>query len=443
MSSPEALHLRCSLKLWHLILCGTIIIQPTAPMGIHGVVSNIVRGHVALTILIAMFAMLLTAVSYGRMARVYPRAGSAFSYVSDELNPRLGYIVGWAMLLDYILNPVISVLWSGQAARNVDPRGPYFLWVVAFALFSTFVNTRGIQTPSRLNAILSAVISLVVILLLVEGVRYVPAVVHSSGADLIDPFYDRSTCAASAVFHGTSVAVLTYIGFDGFSTMAEEAENPRRNILTATVLTCFIIWILSLAEVYVAQLAWPARPPFPASRVDTAFVHVAARVGERFLFQLLNVTLLIANLRSAVAAQFGSRLMYGMGRSNSLPGRIFGAIDPKHQVPRNNVLIVGGNAWTGALFLSYEQGAERPNFGAFIALIGLNMAALVHYKFRPTEKVLFSFLVPALGAIVCAFIWWNLSRNAQILGSAWIGVGLLVSWAIERNNIHSTRIPAA
>jgi amino acid transporter len=216
--------------------------------------------------------------------------------------------------------------------------------------------------------------------------------------------------------------------------MAEEVENPRRNILIATVLTCLIIGVLSMAEVYVAQLAWPARQPFPPNMVDTAFVFVASRVGGPFLFKLLNATLLVANMGSCIAAQFGaSRLMYGMGRSNSLPAKIFGAIDPRHQVPRNNVLIVGVIALGGALVLSYEQGAELLNFGAFIAFIGVNIAALVHYKFRSKEKVAFPFLIPALGAAVCAFIWWNLSMNAKILGVAWIVVGMLVAWAMRKS----------
>jgi amino acid transporter len=428
-SLPAAPQLQRSLKLWHLIVYGIIIIQPTAPMGIYGVVSNIAHGHVVTTILIAMVAMLFTAISYGRMARVYPRAGSAFSYVSEELNPKLGYVVGWAMLMDYVLNPIICVIWCSQAARNIVPNVPYAFWVISFALLITYLNTRGIQTSGRVNAILSIAMSLVVILFLGEGVRYIFSTVHPTGLDLLRPFYDPSTFSTSTVFQGTSVAVLTYIGFDGISTLAEEVENPRRNILLATVFTCLIIGILSMVEVYVAQLAWPATQPFPPSMVDTAFVHVAARVGGTFLFQLLNATLLVANLGSAVAAQFGaSRLMYSMGRDNSLPPRIFGAIDSRHHVPRNNVLIVGAIALTGAFLLTYEQGAELLNFGAFIAFIGVNAAALVHYKFRSQEKVTLPFLIPALGILVCTFIWLHLSGNAQILGVIWIGVGLLVAW---------------
>jgi putrescine importer len=433
LSSPDVPELQRSLKLWHLILYGIIIIQPTAPMGIYGVVSNIGHGHVATAVLIAMFAMMLTAVSYGRMARVYPRAGSAFSYVSEELHPKVGYVVGWAMLMDYILNPIICIIWCSQAARNVFPDVPYLFWVVVFALVSTFLNTRGIQTSGRVNAILAVVMSLVVVLFLGEGVHYIMTILHPSSADLIRPFYDPVTFKTNALFHGTSVAVLTYIGFDGISTMAEEVENPRRNIPIATVLTCFIIGVLSVAEVYVAQMVWPGRQPFAPEMVDTAFVHVAARVGGNFLFQLLNGTLLVANLGSGIAAQFGAaRLMYGMGRNHSLPPRIFGAVDRKYCVPRNNVLIVGAIALAGALSMSYQQGAELLNFGAFIAFIGVNLAALVHYTFRSKERVMFPFLIPSLGAIVCTFIWWNLSVNAKLLGVAWMCVGVVMAWVMQR-----------
>jgi len=434
--------LQRSLKLWHLVVYGIIIVQPTAPMGIYGVVSNIAHGHVATTVLIAMLAMLLTAISYGRMARVYPRAGSAFTYVSEEIDPRAGYLVGWAMLMDYLLNPVICIIWCSQAARNIAPGVPYPVWVAGFALLSTWLNTRGIQTSGRLNAILSLLMGLVAILFLGLGVRYIVNVLHPSASDLLRPFYDPGTFSASAVFRGTSVAVLTYIGFDGISTMAEEVEDPRRNILIATVLTCVIIGVLSVAEVYVAQLAWPFTHQFPPSIVDTAFVHVASRVGGGLLFHVLNATLLVANFGSAVAAQFGaSRLMYSMANSRSLPSRFFGAIDPIHHVPRHNVLLVGGVALLGSFLLSYERGAELLNFGAFIAFIGVNAAAAVHYGFRSQQKVVLPLAIPVLGILVCLLIWLHLSRSAQIAGSAWICLGLLLAYRLRRTASHQPPTP--
>jgi amino acid transporter len=404
-------------------------------MGIYGVVSNVAGGHVVTTILIAMVAMLFTAVSYGRMARVYPSAGSAYTYVGRELNPTLGYVVGWSMLLDYLLNPLICVIWCSAAARNVLPHIPYAAWAVAFAVLFTALNLRGVRTSGRVNGLLALGMSLVVVVFLAYAIRYLAFIARPIGGDWLIPFYDPTTFSVSRVFRGTSIAVLTYIGFDGISTMSEEVENPRRNIMLATVLTCFVIGLLSALEVYLAQLAWPARRPFPASIVDTAYVHVAQRVGGHFLFHLLNATLLIANMGSGMAAQFGAaRLLYGMGRGGSLPSRFFAAIDARTGIPRNNVLAVGACALIGAFLLTYERGAELLNFGAFIAFMGVNAAAFVHYRLRSTEKVPLAATAPLLGLIVSAFIWLNLNHSAQLLGAAWIGLGLLLYYAMPRTS---------
>src|SRR5271170_207276 len=409
--------LRRTLKLRHLILYGIIIIQPTAPMSIYGVVSNAARGHVVTTILIAMVAMLFTAVSYGRMARVYPSAGSAYTYVGSEIHPLAGYVVGWSMLMDYMLNPIICAIWCSAAAQNVLPNVPYAAWAVAFVLLFMLLNLRGVQASGRVNAILAIGMSLVVVVFLAYAIRYLALVARPVGGQWLTPFYDPSTFSPSLLFRGTSIAVLTYIGFDGISTMSEEVENPRRNIMLATVFTCLIIGLLSAAEVYVAQLAWPYRGPFADTLVDTAYVHVARRIGGTLLFQLLNATLLIANLGSGIAAQFGAaRLLYGMGRGDALPRRFFGVLDPKTAIPRNNVLLVGAITLLGVFLLTYERGAELLNFGAFIAFMGVNAAALIHYRFRSTEKVLLPMAIPLAGLVVSAFIWINLGRNAQILG---------------------------
>jgi putrescine importer len=432
--SVEPLGLRRTLKLRHLILYGIIIIQPTAPMSIYGVVSNAARGHVVTTILIAMVAMLFTAVSYGRMARVYPSAGSAYTYVGKEIHPLAGYVVGWSMLMDYMLNPIICAIWCSAAAQNIIPQIPYAAWAVAFVLVFTGLNLRGVQTSSRVNALLALGMSIVVVVFIAYAIRYIALVARPVGGQWLLPFYDPATFAPGLLFHGASIAVLTYIGFDGISTMSEEVENPRRNILLATVITCFAIGVLSAIEVYLAQLAWPARIPFPASMVDTAYVQVALRVGGKFLFQLLNATLLIANMGSGIAAQFGAaRLLYGMGRTDALPKRFFGVLNAKTRIPRNNVLLLGAITLAGTFLLTFEKGAELLNFGAFIAFIGVNAAALIHYKFRSQEKVAFAALSPLCGLAVCTFIWLNLNLDAKLLGAAWVGVGLFLYFVMKGN----------
>jgi amino acid transporter len=337
------------------------------------------------------------------------------------------------MLMDYMLNPIICAIWCSAAAQNILPQIPYAAWALAFVLVFTGLNLFGVQTSSRVNALLALGMSIVVVVFIAAAIRYIALVARPVGGQWLLPFYDPATFAPGRLFHGASIAVLTYIGFDGISTMSEEVENPRRNILLATVFTCFAIGVLSAIEVYVAQLVWPARTPFPASMVNTAFVQVALRVGGKFLFQLLNATLLIANMGSGIAAQFGAaRLLYGMGRADALPRRFFGVVSPKTRIPRNNVLLLGAVTLLGTFLLTFERGAELLNFGAFIAFIGVNAAALIHYKFRSQEKVAFPALAPLCGILICTFIWLNLNRDAKLLGAAWIVVGLLLYFVMRK-----------
>ncbi|MBZ5619176.1 MAG: APC family permease [Acidobacteriia bacterium] len=424
MSSPgtEKPRLRRALGLWDLILYGVIVIQPTAPMSVFGVLSNRGRGHVVTTILIAMVAMLFTAISYGRMARAYPSAGSAFTYVGQEINAALGYVTGWSMVMDYMLNPMICIIWVSQQAHVFAPAIPYWGWAVIFALLFTGLNIQGIRTSARMNAGLAAGMGVVIAIFFVCAARYIFGHPHGGVGFFTQPFYDPATFSSGAVLGGTSIAVLTYIGFDGISTLSEEAENPRRNILLATVLTCVVIGLLSALEVYAAQLAWPASQPFPDE--TTAFVYVAGRMWAP-LFAIVGFTLVVANFGSGMGAQLGAaRLLFGMGRSNALPKSFFGAIDQKRHVPRNNVVFVGVVSLIGAFILDYDLGAQMLNFGALIAFMGVNAAALVRYYVRAPEKKLRNLIPPALGFAVCLLLWLNLSRTAQIAGSIWMAAGI-------------------
>src|SRR3989449_4423871 len=390
--ASTAPRLRRTLTLWDLILYGVIVIQPVAPMSVFGVLSQRGHGHVVTTILIAMVAMLFTAISYGRMARAYPSAGSAFTYVGQEINPALGYVTGWSMVMDYMLNPMICIIWISQQAHVFGPGVPYGAWAVFFALMFTGLNIQGVKTSARVNAGLAAAMGVVIAIFFVAAARYIFGNAHDGAGFFTRPFYDPQMWNAKAVLGGTSIAVLTYIGFDGISTLSEEAENPRRNILLATVLTCVVIGILSAAEVYVAQLVWPASQPFPDP--DTAYVFAAARAWAP-LFSIVGFTLLVANFGSGMGAQIGAaRLLYGMGRSNALPKSVFGAVDEKHHVPRNNVFFVGGIVLIGSFFLSYELGAEMLNFGALIAFMGVNAAAFIRYFVRAEEKKPWNLIPP-------------------------------------------------
>jgi len=441
MSSAQQPHLRRALTLWDLILYGIIVIQPVAPMSVFGVISDRGRGHVVTTLLLAMGGMLLTAVSYGRMARAYPSAGSAFTYVGQEINPALGYITGWSMVMDYMLNPLICIRWCSEQAANFAPGVRPWMWAIVIFLLFTGLNLRGVKTSARVNAGLATGMGLVVLVFFVTAARYIFGHPHDA-ASFTRPFFDPATFDLRAVLGGTSIAVLTYIGFDGISTLSEEVENPRRNILLATVMTCLVIGILSAMECYAAQLVWPASQPFP--NADTAFVDVAARTAAP-LGWIIGITLIVANFGSGMAAQLGAaRLLYGMGRSNALPAKFFGAVEPKRHIPRNNVIFVGVIAVIGAFLISYGLGAEMLNFGALIAFMGVNLSVIMHYYVRAEEKKLTNLMLPLLGFLICLMLWVNLSRTALVAGAVWMAVGIAFgAWKTRgfRGNLIDFNLP--
>ena len=426
-STAETGHLKRTLTLWDLVFYGIVIIQPVAPMGLFGVVSVEARGHVVTTILIGMVAMLLTAISYGKMAAVYPSAGSAFTYVGQELHPGLGYATGWSMVMDYILNPVICTILCSKLSMNYLPGVPFVVWVIFFACLFTGLNLRGVKQSARTNELLAVFMFVVVVLFLGAAVKYLLGV-HLGAAELTKPFYDPETFSFPVVLTGASIAALTYIGFDGISTLSEEVENPRRNILLATVYTCLAIGILSALEVYAAQLVWGTWTGFPD--VDTAFVHVARKAGGATLFVIVNATLLVANMGSGTGAQLGAaRLLYGMGKSRALPGSFFAAVEPKRGIPRNNVLLVGAFALVGGLLLGerggFQLGAEMLNFGAFIAFMGVNLAAFTRYFVRAEKKTPSNFLMPLIGFVFCAYLFYSLRWQAKVAGGIWLAAGLI------------------
>lgn len=352
--------------------------------------------------------------------------------------------------MDYMLNPLICTIWCAGQAHQFAPGVASWIWKIFFGVVFTLLNIRGIKTSARINTVMAILMGMVVVVVVIAAARYIFGAPHDASY-FTTPFYDPHTFSWRGVFGCTSIAVLTYIGFDGISTLSEEAENPRRNILLATVLTCLVIGILSAIEVYVAQLIWPASQPFPD--INTAYSYVAGRAWAP-LFTVVGFTLLLANFGSGMGAQLGAaRLLYGMGRSEALPKSFFGAVDPKNRVPRNNVILVGVVAIIGAFLLeivagyktyslgtnpltwatvknilnggeAYGLGAEMLNFGALIAFMGVNAAAFLRYYVRSDQKKLGYLIPPVFGFLICLGLWLNLSKPAIIVGSIWMAAGI-------------------
>src|SRR5207237_2686992 len=161
--------------------------------------------------LTAMVAMLCTAFSYGKMASVYPSAGSAFTYVAQEIHSSAGYITGWSMVMDYIVNPLICTIWCAGQAHEFAPGIPVWGWKVFFAVVFTLLNLEGIKTSARVNAGLAAARSAVVVVVFVRASRYLLGHPLGEPGVCTRPFYDRAPFPSDNLFAGKSLSMLTAI----------------------------------------------------------------------------------------------------------------------------------------------------------------------------------------------------------------------------------------
>ena len=359
--------LRRVLSLTDLILYGIVAVTPSAPVTVFGLVSVRARGHTVDTILFAMVAMALTAISYGRMASLYPAAGSAYTYVGRGINPHLGFLAGWAMLLDYLIIPLFCVVYGSLIVQRLLPHVPYIVIAAGFAGGITYLNVRGIRATARTNQVLMAFMGVVLLAFIWLAIRYLFLKNGWGGLFSTTPFYDPREFDARAVLHATSFAALTYIGFDSVTTLAEDVHNPKRNVLLAIVFVCLFTGIFGGMLTYLAQLVWPNFRTFPD--IATAFLDATRRVGGAGLFEAMVILLAVANLGSGLTGQVGAaRLLFGMGRDNILPKRFFAYLDPKRNTPTFNILLIGVFTFAGSLGKRYDLIGELLNSGLSWAL---------------------------------------------------------------------------
>ncbi len=415
------------LSLWDLVLFGIAFVSPTAPYALFGIVTVKSHGHIPLVYLIAMLAMSFTAISYGRMAAAFPESGSTYAFASKAIDPNVGFFAGWGMVLDYILIPMLSVIFVGLTGYKLLPQVPYAVWAILTAGTITSINLRGIEMTARANIVMNAIMVASLAWFILMAIF---ALSNGTGEGRLisaKPFYNPETFSFGPIMAATSIAVLSFLGFDGITTLSEDAKNSEKDIWRATVLVCFITGGLFIIQTYLSQMVWPDYTAF--SPVETAFMDVGKRVGGDALFYFISLAMVVAGYASAVTGQASaSRLLYGMGRDRLLPQRIFGYIHPKLGTPVYSVLLMGGIHLFGAMFLNFGEAAELVNFGAFMGFMAVNISVIRYYFLRQGQRrgihFLLNMILPMLGFLICFYIWLNLSSFALKLGCLWMVLGL-------------------
>ena len=424
--APETPRLRRVLSLWDLVYYGIILTSPIAVVPMFGEAQVLSRGHAVVTLLASMVAMTATAVSFGRMATVYPSAGSVYTYVSRAFNPQMGFVLGWAMFLEYLFQPLQNSLYAALTIQRLAPSVPFAVLSAVAVGFMTFLCWFGIRTTARVNELLLVLMSVVMIAFLGEAIWYIFLHQHWQGFMTTRPLYDPRTFSVRAIAAGTAFAANTYIGFDGVSILAEEVENPRRNVMLASVLVCVFTGLFAAFQVFLAVRVWPDYSTLV--NPETAFMDVARVVGGSGLFVAFGIVLLISSLACGLAGLLGAvRLLYGMGRDNILPRRIFGHLNPARGNPTYNVAIVGMVAYVGTLTMQWERAVELLNFGALMAFMAVNLAALKHFGLgagADRRNIVFDIVVPALGFLFCLMIFLGLQGSTLWAGAAWVAAGV-------------------
>jgi amino acid transporter len=425
--SSSAPRLNRVLGLWDLVIYGMILMQLVSPVPIYGLIQSRSGGNALPTIIFALFAILFTAFSYGRMTTMFPMAGSAYTYVARGVNLHLGFVVGWAMFLDYMIVPLISIIIPALALQRLLPWLPFPLLTLVVAIGMSALNLGGVRATNRVNTFVLIVTGAVLIIFFVLAVRFLFLKTGLSGVFSIKPFYDPDVFNFRAIISGTSLAALTYIGFDGVTTLAEDTVNPKRNIVRATVLICLLTGVISGIQLYLFQMTWPDWTSF--ANLDTAYLDIMKLVGGALLFGLFSVIMSISQFASGMSGQVSAaRLLYGMGRDNILPKKIFGYLSKKRHNPSRNIMLLGLFVFVGSLILPLERACDLLNFGAFLGYMGVNLATMWCYFIKPEKShnrnIFKDLLLPLIGFGFCLIMWLGLPLLSKLVGSAWLLFGL-------------------
>ncbi|MGX5716286.1 APC family permease [Arthrobacter sp. MAHUQ-56] len=421
-----------TLKLPSLVLFGLAYLTPIIVLGIFGIIAETTGGAAPAAYLVALVAMLFTAHSYGRMAIAYPVAGSAYTYVRRSIDPRVGFLVGWAVLLDYLFLPMVIWLIGGSYLTAQFPGIPIGVWIVGFIVVTTLLNILGIKVADKANYLLMAFQLLVLVFFVALAIGNVVSSNGPGGLASGQPFFN-DTSSFTTISAGAAIAAYSFLGFDAVTTLTEETINPRRTVPRAIMLVALIGGGIFVAVSYVTQLVHPGGV-FEDSA--SAASSIALQIGGELFGAVFVAGLVVAQFASGLAAQASaSRLMYAMGRDSVLPKAVFGKLNAKYHTPMANLVITGIMGLI-ALFLDVATSTSFINFGAFTAFTLVNASVVFHYvrqrragqQLNPVSYV----VVPVIGAMICAYLLSQLDSNAITLGVSWLVLGIVVLALITR-----------
>ena len=423
--------LRRGMGLWDVVLYGVLFMVIIAPHSIWGLVQQDALGMSTLVYIVGFIAIFFTALSYVRMSNKFPIAGSVYSYVQRGINPHVGFISGWLILLDYCITPALLYVLVANWGTMLVPGSPWYLWVIVFVAFNTFVNIRGISMTRGIDFVIFAVEILAVIAFIALGCNFIMGG-GGAGEFNADPLWQPGKVDAHFLAAGISIAALNFLGFDGISTLAEETNEPQKNIGRGILIALGLIIVCFVAQTYIASLVQPDWQSWSPEHAENAWFYGCEMIGGelfRNIMLIINIVAIgIANIMNAQLA--ASRLLYSMGRDAVIP-RIFGKVHPKYQTPWVGALFIGAVALVLSLVLTMADLATLVNFGALASFIMLNFAVFWYFFIKEKKRYSFGNIVkylicPWLGILILGYVFTGFDVMTYALGVTWFIIGFII-----------------
>lgn len=423
--------LRRGMGLWDVVLYGVLFMVIIAPHSIWGLVQQDALGMSTLVYIVGFIAIFFTALSYVRMSNKFPIAGSVYSYVQRGINPHVGFISGWLILLDYCITPALLYVMVANWGTMLVPNSPWYLWVIVFVAFNTFVNIRGISMTRGIDFIIFAVEILAVIAFIALGCNFIMGG-GGAGEFNADPLWQPGKVDAHFLAAGISIAALNFLGFDGISTLAEETNEPQKNIGRGILIALGLIIVCFVAQTYIASLVQPDWQSWSPEHAENAWFYGCEMIGGelfRNIMLIINIVAIgIANIMNAQLA--ASRLLYSMGRDKVIPS-IFGKVHPKYQTPWVGAIFIGAVALVLSLVLTMADLATLVNFGALASFIMLNFAVFWYFFIKEKKRYSFGNIVkylicPWLGILILGYVFTGFDVMTYIMGVSWFVIGFII-----------------
>lgn len=427
---PSAPPLRRVLGLGAAVTFGLAYMIPLTVFTTLGIANVMTHGNLVAAYAITLIAMCFTAFSYAAMVRRFPVAGSAYAFSRRAFGPHIGFLSGWALLLDYLLLPMVTYLVIGIYLNAAFPAIPTWVFFLAALVLVTALNILGIRLLSGVNVALLAVQFIFIAVFIVASVSSLRGMAMPSFADV----FLNNQANLSLILSGSALLCFSFLGFDAVSTLSEETRSPERTIPRAIIIVTIAGGLLFMVLSAVSNLVFPDYSSYTSE--DAASLDVMHAAGGDLLAAFFTAAYVAGCFASVLASQATvSRILYAMGRDQLLPRRLFAYVHPRFRTPVGAVLVVAFISLLG-LALDLVTLSSLISFGALVAFSVVNLSVIKHYlidrRERSARAIVVHGVVPAVGFLLTAWLWTSLSGSALMVGIGWAALGAIYLLVITR-----------